>query len=286
MSFPSSSSNTSLSHDLIANLDWQNVQDTIKDALVVLSKDLSLVTKELNVLKQADIPTYETEINDLKDEIAGVRDASNSNNTHMQAVLDEKLRSKVDINAVSALEMKVETIASHVLGLQRTLESQQKSIDSLGRRFDTFRDEVLEQKRMDHDSVAAYIDIRLREIEMEFDKKAEAVRLSVNTRNSDTERLEGLYRALNLQIQDIKIHLAQTITVNEFQVGVCTKAEQNDLEALYSDLGTKVTARDVNSLLNAQIKPIGTPLYCDSIVCLFHNTSSHLHSSSDFLNST
>jgi len=248
----------------VETCDWMNVQDTVKNLLIQTSRETQYLSAELQQLKSSisgarsqsdELASIRREMDEMRRDFCLKSYASD---------LDSRLREKGNTTDIQEVDSKLAAVDNRVGTLSRSLESHQRDLAQLHSKVDIIRDELAQQRESDTHFIKQCIEDRIMKFEGEMDDKMRAFFASKQTASGkpvDYERLEGLIRAMNLQVQDVKMFSDKMITKDEFRLAICNKADIEDIQNFGSDMGERVAKLEKHTVSTSHVKALGKYYY-------------------------
>lgn len=163
---------------------------------------------------------------------------------------------KADEAYTSSIDSKLTQTIDQLGRLGDMIRMQASSIREINTRIDFMGKEIDTLKVPNFDAVFAYIDRQNNLIASDVDRK-----LAIKADKKDVEicvpqRVEDLYRSLSGTMVDLKSEVARRATKEDFEALSRTKADAEDLRTVSQDLTEKTTIRELQDLIDSQIKPL------------------------------
>ena len=98
-----------------------------------------------------------------------------------------------------------------------TLHEQSIAISDINVRMDRFDRDIDTLKNPNYDQIFAYIDRQVSNTIGDFDRRIELKADIRYVDNALPQRLEDLYRTMNVKLNDMKVDIARSATKEEFQ---------------------------------------------------------------------
>lgn len=98
-----------------------------------------------------------------------------------------------------------------------TLHDQSIAISDINVRMDRFDRDIDALKNPNYDQIFAYIDRQVSNTIGDFERKIEMKADIKYVDNALPQRLEDLYRTMNVKLNDMKVDIARSATKEEFQ---------------------------------------------------------------------
>lgn len=106
-----------------------------------------------------------------------------------------------------------------------TLHEQSLAISDINVRMDRFDRDIDALKNPNYDQIFSYIDRQVANTIGDFDRRIELKADIKYVDNALPQRLEDLYRTMNVKLNDMKVDIAKSATKEEFQALASQKVQ-------------------------------------------------------------
>ena len=208
---------------------WVNVQDPIKHMFVAITKAIRSQSAGIRDLdrKCSDFVTNDRANNMIQASF----DKSCSKQDATQIIY--KIDTKANERDVAVLETKLIQANDTINRLHDKIHEQSIIISDINMRLDRSDRDIDSLKNPNYDQIFSYIDRQIANNITDFDRKIDLKADIRYVENALPERLENLYRTMNVKINDMKVDLAKTATKEEFQALANQKVSKLVVDFIY-----------------------------------------------------
>jgi hypothetical protein len=212
--------------DALDDAHWANVQDPIKHMFLAITKAIRSQAAGIRDLSRKcdDFVTHDRANNLIHNSF----EKSCSKQDATQII--HKIDTKASERDVAVLDTKLMQALSMIDKLGDTLHEQSIAISDINVRLDRFDRDIESLKNPNYDQIFSYIDRQVAHAVSDFERKIELKADIRYVDNALPERLENLYRTMNVKLNDMKVDIAKSATKEEFQA----LANQKVSMAIYS----------------------------------------------------
>lgn len=191
---------------------WVNVQDPIKQMFIAITKAIRSQSASIRDLdrKCADFVTNDRAHNLIEQSY----NKSCSKQDATQII--HKIDTKASERDVAVLESKLMQALGMIDKLSDSLHEQSLAISDINLRLDRFDRDIDHLKNPNYDQIFSYIDRQVANTVADFDRKLEVKADTRYVENALPERLENLYRTMNVKINDMRVDISKAATKEEF----------------------------------------------------------------------
>jgi hypothetical protein len=191
---------------------WVNVQDPIKHMFIALTKAIRSQAAGMRDLDRrcADFVTNDRAQNLIQQSF----DKSCSKQDATQIIY--KMDSKASERDVAVLESKLLQALGLIDKLNNSLHEQSIVLSDINLRLDRSDRDIDALKNPNYDQIFCYIDRQVANAVSDFERKLETKADVRYVDNALPERLENLYRTMNVKINDMKVDISKAATKDEF----------------------------------------------------------------------
>jgi len=242
--------------DAFDDVHWVNVQDPIKNMFLALSKAIRVQSSSIRDLERrlSEMPTERDAGSMIQRAIEGV--CSKQDATQILYQLDNKASSK----EMHTMESRYSQLSSQMDHMNETISHQSSTITELQARNNLLEHELMQMKNPTYDQVFAYIDRQVAAVVSDLDRKLVIKADNKYVEQCVPERLEGLYRAMNSKINDLKVEVDKAATKDQFHALSNQKADMSELRTVAAELANRSTRHELNQSVNNHVKPLITAL--------------------------